>query len=79
MNERVSLTINGNAVELELDGTRPLLSILREDLSLRGSRFGCGAEHCGACMVLIDGEPEYSCATRGRQLWPAVRSRPSRG
>jgi aerobic-type carbon monoxide dehydrogenase small subunit (CoxS/CutS family) len=38
------------------------LSVLREDLALRGSRFGCGTEQCGACMVLIDGEPAYSCA-----------------
>ncbi len=36
--------------------------MLRDDLGLRGSRFGCGTEQCGACMVLIDGKPEYSCA-----------------
>jgi aerobic-type carbon monoxide dehydrogenase small subunit (CoxS/CutS family) len=36
--------------------------VLRDDLGLRGSRFGCGTEQCGACMVLIDGEPAYSCA-----------------
>ena len=45
--------------------------MLRDDLALRGSRFGCGTEQCGACMVLIDGEPAYSCArevaTRRRQ------------
>ena len=42
--------------------TTPLLSVLREELGLRGSRFGCGTEQCGACMVLIDGEPAFSCA-----------------
>ena len=49
-------------VRIDSDPTRPLLSVLREDLALRGSRFGCGTEQCGACMVLIDGEPAYSCA-----------------
>ena len=36
--------------------------MLRDELSLRGSKFGCGTEQCGACMVLIDGKPEYSCS-----------------
>lgn len=58
---RIALTVNGRAVEIETDGTKPLLSVLREDLALRGSRFGCGTEQCGACMVLIDGEPVPSC------------------
>jgi nicotinate dehydrogenase subunit A len=59
---RIKLTVNGRAVEIETDGTQPLLSLLREELGLRGSRFGCGTEQCGACMVLIDGEPAPSCA-----------------
>ena len=58
---RIALTVNGRAVEIEIDGTTPLLSVLREELALRGSRFGCGTEQCGACMVLIDGEPSYAC------------------
>jgi nicotinate dehydrogenase subunit A len=58
---RIALTVNGRAVEIETDGTQPLLSLLREELALRGTRFGCGTEQCGACMVLIDGEPAYSC------------------
>jgi len=58
---RIALTVNGRAVEIETDGTKPLLSVLREELALRGSRFGCGTEQCGACMVLIDGEPVPSC------------------
>src|SRR5262249_44502823 len=37
------------------------LSVLRDNLALRGTRFGCGTEHCGACVVLIDGEPAYAC------------------
>jgi aerobic-type carbon monoxide dehydrogenase small subunit (CoxS/CutS family) len=56
------LIINGTSVHVETDGTKPLLSVLRDELALRGSRFGCGTEQCGACMVLIDGEPAYSCA-----------------
>jgi aerobic-type carbon monoxide dehydrogenase small subunit (CoxS/CutS family) len=58
---RIALTVNGRAVEIETDGTQPLLSVLREELALRGSRFGCGTEQCGACMVLIGGEPVPSC------------------
>ena len=56
------LVVNGRTVHVDGDGTTPLLSVLREQLALRGSRFGCGTEQCGACMVLIDGEPAFSCA-----------------
>jgi nicotinate dehydrogenase subunit A len=56
------LTVNGKSVHVESDATTPLLSVLRENLGLRGSRFGCGTEQCGACMVLIDGEPAFACA-----------------
>lgn len=62
MREGIDLVINGRPVRLEVDSTKPLLAVLRDDLGLRGSRFGCGLEQCGACMVLIDGEPEFSCA-----------------
>jgi len=57
----IALTVNGRSVEVEAEGTKPLLAVLREDLALRGSRFGCGAEQCGACMVLVDGVPVTSC------------------
>jgi nicotinate dehydrogenase subunit A len=56
------LIVNGRPVHVEVDAAKPLLSVLREDLGLCGSRFGCGLEQCGACMVLIDGEPTHSCA-----------------
>src|SRR6185436_8907856 len=49
-------------VRVETDGSNPLLSVLRDELALRGTRFGCGTEQCGSCMVLIDGEPAYSCS-----------------
>jgi nicotinate dehydrogenase subunit A len=60
--EKYSFVVNGRAVSVNIDGTAPLLSVLRDDLNLRGSKFGCGTEQCGACMVLIDGKPEYSCS-----------------
>lgn len=56
------LTINGRPVDLKVPGDTPLLSVLRDELGLRGTKFGCGTEQCGACMVLIDGEPHYSCS-----------------
>ena len=62
MTSQIALTVNGRALAVETDGTTPLLSVLRDNLGLRGSKFGCGTEQCGACMVLIDGKPEYSCA-----------------
>jgi nicotinate dehydrogenase subunit A len=58
----IEFILNGRPVHVDTDPTKPLLSVLREELGLRGSRFGCGLEQCGACMVLIDGEPAYSCA-----------------
>jgi nicotinate dehydrogenase subunit A len=62
MSAEREFVVNGDTVRITGDGTRPLLAVLREELGLRGSRFGCGSEQCGTCMVLIDGEPAYSCA-----------------
>jgi aerobic-type carbon monoxide dehydrogenase small subunit (CoxS/CutS family) len=64
------LVVNGRPVQVESDGTKPLLSVLRDELGLRGNRFGCGTEQCGACMVLIDGEPSFSCARARSKLSP---------
>jgi aerobic-type carbon monoxide dehydrogenase small subunit (CoxS/CutS family) len=61
LTETYELIVNGKAVRVVADGTVPLLSVLREQLGLRGTRFGCGTEQCGACMVLIDGQPTHSC------------------
>jgi nicotinate dehydrogenase subunit A len=61
VNERCKIIVNGKSVDVETDGETPLLWVLRNELGLRGSRFGCGTEDCGACMVLIDGEPAFSC------------------
>jgi aerobic-type carbon monoxide dehydrogenase small subunit (CoxS/CutS family) len=57
----LEFTVNGRPVSIRADDTTPLLSVLRDELQLRGTKFGCGNEQCGACMVLIDGEPKHSC------------------
>ena len=56
-----SLIVNGGAVSVTADGDTPLLDVLRNHLGLVGTKFGCGAEQCGSCMVLVDGTPEKSC------------------
>ena len=61
--EPTSLTVNGSAVSVTADGDTPLLDILRNHLGLVGTKFGCGQEQCGCCMVLVDGRPEKSCGT----------------
>lgn len=57
------LTINGKAQRVESDADRPLLDVLREDLGLTGTKYGCGEGECGACTVLIDGRAVRSCIT----------------
>jgi nicotinate dehydrogenase subunit A len=57
----ISLIVNGNAVSVIADVDTPLLDILRNHLGLLGTKFGCGEEQCGCCMVLIDGRAEKSC------------------
>ncbi|MGA8756261.1 MAG: (2Fe-2S)-binding protein [Stellaceae bacterium] len=59
--QTVSLSVNGKEVSLTADPDTPLLDILRNHLGLFGTKFGCGLEQCGCCMVLIDGEPVKSC------------------
>jgi len=59
----ISLTINGSPSALELDASTPLLYAIRNDLDFKGTRFGCGSGHCGACTVLIDGKAVQSCDT----------------
>jgi len=57
-----SFSVNGKFVSVSLDNEEtPLLNVLRNELGLMGTRFGCGLEQCGCCMVLIDGAPEKCC------------------
>jgi nicotinate dehydrogenase subunit A len=57
----ICLVVNGSTVSVTADGETPLLDILRNHLGLIGTKFGCGLEQCGCCMVLVDGTPEKSC------------------
>ena len=57
------LTVNGVKHEVDAEPERELLSVLRDDLDLTGSKYGCGEGACGACTVLIDGVPSRSCIT----------------
>ena len=66
MGERIQLTVNGAQREIEASSDTPLLYALRNDLALKGTRFGCGSGQCGACFVLIDGHPTPACDT---PLW----------
>jgi aerobic-type carbon monoxide dehydrogenase small subunit (CoxS/CutS family) len=59
----VTLKVNGKTHTLDIDPATPLLYILRNDLSLRGPRFGCGLGQCGACTVIINGVATRSCVT----------------
>jgi aerobic-type carbon monoxide dehydrogenase small subunit (CoxS/CutS family) len=59
----ITLTVNGRQHEINADGSEPLLYVLREDLGLNGAKFGCGLGQCGACTVLLDGKPVFSCLT----------------
>jgi isoquinoline 1-oxidoreductase alpha subunit len=58
----ISLNVNGQSRELDIDPATPLLWVLREDLGLTGTKYGCGIAQCGACTVHVDGEPLRSCA-----------------
>ena len=59
--QRIALTVNGERREVEADPDKPLLWVLRDDLRLTGSKYGCGAGLCGACTVLVAGEAVRSC------------------
>jgi aerobic-type carbon monoxide dehydrogenase small subunit (CoxS/CutS family) len=59
----VSLRVNGEDHELDIDPSTPLLYVLRNDLGLKGPRFGCGLGQCGSCSVIIDGVAIRSCVT----------------
>jgi nicotinate dehydrogenase subunit A len=59
--ESTGLIVNGRTRSVTADPDTPLLDVLRNHLGLVGTKFGCGVEQCGCCMVLVDGQPEKSC------------------
>ena len=63
MSKVTELHVNGKTVAVNVDSERSLLSVLRDDLDLTGAKYGCGESECGACTVLIDGNPKHSCVT----------------
>jgi aerobic-type carbon monoxide dehydrogenase small subunit (CoxS/CutS family) len=64
MDTTITLTVNGQARAVTTDPKRTLLDVLREDLHLTGTKYGCGEGQCRACTVLLNGEPVASCVTR---------------
>ena len=59
----VTLKVNGTARTVPAEPDTPLLYVLRNDLALNGAKYGCGLAQCGACTVLVDGKPAFSCIT----------------
>jgi isoquinoline 1-oxidoreductase alpha subunit len=59
----ISLNINGKAQSVDVDPKTPLLWVIRDSLGMTGTKFGCGAQLCGACTVHLDGNPVRSCGT----------------
>ncbi len=73
MEEQVQFKLNGKAVKVTVDSDRMLLWVLRTDLALTGTKYGCGESYCGACTVLLDNEAVRSCQTtmkdvRGKEV-----------
>jgi aerobic-type carbon monoxide dehydrogenase small subunit (CoxS/CutS family) len=64
----IRLSVNGKARSVDTEPDRPLLEVLREDLGLTGTKYGCGEGQCGACTVLLDGKPAFSCVTTARAV-----------
>lgn len=64
----VNLNVNGKVHRVEAEPETPLLWVLRDELGLTGSKYGCGVGVCGACTVLVDGEPERSCVRTVREV-----------
>ena len=57
----ITLVVNGTSHQLDIDPATPLLYALRGELALNGAKFGCGLGQCGACTVIVGGEPVYAC------------------
>lgn len=68
MEQLISFRLNGKPASIKIDDRRMLLWVLRSDLGLTGTKFGCGEALCGACTVLVNGEPVRSCSTAMREI-----------
>ena len=69
----MKLSVNGKTYDLDVEGDTPLLWVIRDEVGLTGTKFGCGVGACGACTVLLNGEPTRSCtlpvsAVAGRSI-----------
>ncbi|WP_346837098.1 (2Fe-2S)-binding protein [Microbulbifer sp. SAOS-129_SWC] len=62
----MQLTVNGTTHEVDIDADMPLLWVLRDELKLTGTKFGCGGGFCGACTIHLDGQPMRACLTPAR-------------
>ena len=68
MSDTISFKLNDNPTTLKVDGERTFLWVLRTDLGLTGTKFGCGEGHCGSCTVLVDGVAVRSCLLKTKSL-----------
>src|SRR5271157_2783853 len=59
----ISIKVNGTSYDVEVPGSTPLLWVLRDNLGLTGTKYGCGVARCGACTVLVNGQAIRSCVT----------------
>ena len=70
----IELAVNGRPRTVDADPQASLLTVLRENLDLTGTKYGCGEGQCGACTVLIDGRAQSSCVTRAEDRRPKKKS-----
>ena len=68
----MKLTVNGTEHEVDVEDDMPLLWVLRDELNIKGVKYGCGVAQCGACTVHIDGEAVRSCQTSAADVWGEV-------
>ena len=68
MTDTISFKLNDTPVQLDVDGNRPLLWVLRTDLGLTGTKYGCGEGHCGSCTVLINQRATRSCLLKVKDV-----------
>ena len=68
MPDSIAFKLNDKPARVNVGGERPLLWVLRTELGLTGTKFGCGEGHCGACVVLVDGVAERSCLQKVKDI-----------